>query len=119
MLIADDHSGVRDGLARLLATAGDIEVLAAARDGEQAVALAAVLQPRVVLMDLSMPRMDGTDATRRIVATQPDTQVVILTAAANGEPIRDALDAGAVDYVLKDAKPAKLIGVIRAAAAAT
>lgn len=117
LLIADDHAVVREGLARLIDATPDIEVLATARDGEEAVRLAAEHQPRVVLMDLSMPNMDGAEATRRIVAAgDSKTEVVILTSFSDREQILDALDAGAIGYLLKDAEPSALIEGIRAAA---
>jgi DNA-binding NarL/FixJ family response regulator len=117
LLIADDHAVVREGLARLIDATPDIEVLATARDGEEAVRLAAEHQPRVVLMDLSMPNMDGAEATRRIVAAGGSkTEVVILTSFSDREQILDALDAGAIGYLLKDAEPSALIEGIRAAA---
>ena len=116
VLIADDHGVVRDGLSRLLSTAEGIEVLPPARDGEQAVTIAAEHRPDVVLMDLSMPNVNGTEATRRIVAANPDVQVVILTSFSDREQILGALGAGAVGYLLKDAEPSELIDGVRAAA---
>jgi DNA-binding NarL/FixJ family response regulator len=116
VVIADDHAVVREGLVRLLDATPDIEVLGAAPDGEQAVRLAAELRPRVVLMDLSMPNMDGAEATRRIVAAGDGPEVVILTSFSDREQILNALDAGAIGYLLKDAEPGELIEGIRAAA---
>jgi DNA-binding NarL/FixJ family response regulator len=116
VLIVDDHGVMREGLSRLFDTADDIDVVGTARDGEEAVALAAEYRPRVVLMDLSMPSMDGAEATRKIVGADPDTQVVILTSFSDRKQILSALDAGAIGYVLKDAEPAELIEAVRAAA---
>jgi DNA-binding NarL/FixJ family response regulator len=116
LVIADDHAIVRDGLVRLFEGTPDIEVLGTARDGEEAVRLAAEHGPRVVLMDLSMPNVDGAEATRRIVAAGQGTEVVILTSFSDRDQIMDALDAGAVGYLLKDAEPADLVEGIRAAA---
>jgi DNA-binding NarL/FixJ family response regulator len=116
LVIADDHGVVREGLVRLFDTVEDIEVLAVARDGEEAVLRATEHRPRVVLMDLSMPGVDGTQATRRIVADLPDTEVVILTSFSDREQILAALDAGAIGYLLKDAGPDELIEGVRAAA---
>jgi DNA-binding NarL/FixJ family response regulator len=116
VLIADDHGVVREGLARLLPTADDIEVVATAADGAEAVALYEEHGPDVVLMDLSMPELGGTEATRRIVASNPEAAVVILTSFSDREQILAALDAGAIGYLLKDAGPAELIDGVRAAA---
>ena len=116
VLIADDHGVVREGLARLLPTAGDIEVVGTAADGAEAIALYEAHAPDVVLMDRSMPELDGTEATRRIVAANPEAAVVILTSFSDREQILAALDAGAIGYLLKDAGPAELIDGVRAAA---
>jgi DNA-binding NarL/FixJ family response regulator len=116
VLIADDHAVVREGLARLLLTAGDVEVTGTASDGEEAVALYEEHSPDVVLMDLSMPELGGTEATRRILGGNPDASVVILTSFSDREQILAALDAGAIGYMLKDAGPAELIEGVRAAA---
>jgi DNA-binding NarL/FixJ family response regulator len=116
LLIVDDHAVVREGLVRLLDGTPDIEVLGAAADGEEAVRLAAEHHPRVVLMDLAMPNMDGAEATRRIVAADPGIEVVILTSFSDREQILSALDAGAIGYLLKDAEPSELVEGIRAAA---
>ena len=116
VLIADDHVVVREGLARLLPTAGDVEVVAKATDGEEAVELFEQHRPDVVLMDLSMPSVDGTEATRRIVEAHPDASVVVLTSFSDREQILAALDAGAIGYMLKDAGPDELIEGVRAAA---
>ncbi|HSC50523.1 MAG TPA: response regulator transcription factor [Gaiellaceae bacterium] len=116
VLLAEDHGLVRAGLERLLATAEDVEVVGGAADGAEAIELALRLRPDVVLMDLSMPGVDGIEATRGIVAANPDVQVVILTSLSDRERILAALDAGAIGYLLKDAEPEELIGGIRAAA---
>jgi DNA-binding NarL/FixJ family response regulator len=116
LLLADDHAVVRDGLRQLLANVDDLEVVATAADGEEAVALAAEHEPDVVLMDLEMPRLDGSEATRRIVAARAETRVVVLTSFSDRERILDALDAGAVGYLLKDADPDELVRGVRAAA---
>jgi DNA-binding NarL/FixJ family response regulator len=116
VLIADDHGVVREGLARLLPTADDIEVVGTARDGAEAVSLYEEHQPDVVLMDLSMPGVDGIEATRRLMTERPDSRVVVLTSFSDRERILDALDAGAVGYLLKDAEPDELLRGIAAAA---
>jgi DNA-binding NarL/FixJ family response regulator len=117
VLIADDHAVVRGGLEQLLSTAPDIEVVSMVADGEEAVAAAAKERPDVILMDLSMPVVDGIEATRRIVAHDPDAHVVVLTSFSDNRRIMDALGAGAIGYLLKHAGPDELLGAVRAAAA--
>ena len=113
ILIVDDHPLVRAGLAGLL-QAADLQIVGAAADGEQAVRLSAELAPDVVLMDLSMPGLDGAEATRRIRSRCPGVQVAVLTSSSDGERVWDALDAGAVGYLLKDSEPAQLREAVRA-----
>nr|WP_196791847.1 response regulator transcription factor [Motilibacter deserti] len=115
-MLADDHALVRAGLQQLLAAVPDIDVVGAATDGDEAVDLAAALAPDVVLMDLSMPRVDGVEATRRILAQAPDAQVVVLTSFVERERVVGALDAGAVGYLLKDGDPQDVVRGIRAVA---
>ena len=115
--IADDHAVVRSGLEQLLSAESDIEVVGTARDGAEAHALLASVQPDVFLMDLSMPGVDGIEETRRIVADSPETPVVVLTSFADRQRILDALEAGATGYLLKDADPSEVPAAIRAAAA--
>ena len=116
VLLADDHGLVRDGLGRLLASVPDIEVVAVAADGAEAIRLAQEHRPDVILMDLRMPGMDGSEATRRLLEEDPATQVVILTSFSERDEILSALDAGAIGYLLKDAEPDELIRGVRAAA---
>jgi DNA-binding NarL/FixJ family response regulator len=116
VLVADDQALVREGLMTLLATAADIEPVAAAADGEEAVALCARHLPDVALMDLRMPKLDGVEATRRIRAAQPQTEVVVLTTHADEESILDALRAGARGYLTKDAGIAEIARAVHAAA---
>jgi DNA-binding NarL/FixJ family response regulator len=116
LLVVDDHAVVRAGLERLLANYDDVELVGTAADGEEAVARSAELQPDVILMDLAMPVLDGIEATRRIMAARPETQVVVLTSFSDRLGILGALDAGAVGYLLKDAEPHELMSGIRAAA---
>jgi DNA-binding NarL/FixJ family response regulator len=116
VVIADDHAVVRAGLAQLLATFTDVELVGAAANGDEAVSLAAERTPDVVLMDLEMPVLDGIEATRRIRAAQPEVAVVVLTSFSDRERILSALDAGAAGYLLKDAEPDALARAIDAAA---
>jgi DNA-binding NarL/FixJ family response regulator len=116
VLIADDHELVRDGVDRMLAPMADIDVVALAADGEEAVRLSARCAPDVILMDLEMPNVDGIQATRRI-AREPDApHIVVLTSFSDRRRITEALDSGAVGYMLKDAEPDELVAGIRAAA---
>jgi DNA-binding NarL/FixJ family response regulator len=117
VLIADDHAVVRGGLDALLATAPDIELVASAQNGDEACQLALEHRPDVVLMDLSMPVIDGIEATRRIVAAEAGVRVVVLTSLSDDRNIAEALRVGAIGYVLKHAEPDELLGAIRAAAA--
>jgi DNA-binding NarL/FixJ family response regulator len=116
VLVADDHPVVRHGLLSLLSTASDIEVVGTACDGVEAVEMAGACRPDVVLMDLSMPRMNGAEATEAIVAAVPRARVVVLTAFGDRERLDRALAAGACAYVLKDAAPAALLAAVRGAA---
>jgi DNA-binding NarL/FixJ family response regulator len=116
VMLAEDHSVVRAGLVQLLDGAQDVEVVGAAADGAEAVTMAEAERPDVILMDLSMPVMDGIEATRRIVASHPGACIVALTSLTDRERILGALDAGALGYLLKDAEPEELFRGIRAAA---
>jgi DNA-binding NarL/FixJ family response regulator len=115
LLIADDHAVVRTGLQHLVSTFADVELVGVAENGEEAVRMAGERRPDVVLIDLEMPVLDGTEATRRIVAADPAVAVVVLTSFSDRDQILRALDAGAVGYVLKDAEPADLERAVRAA----
>ena len=117
LLIVDDHVVVREGLAGLLSNKDEIDVVGTAGDGDEAVAAVAEFAPDVVLMDLAMPRADGVAATRWISLHAPDVKVVVLTSFSQKERILEALEAGAVGYLLKDADPDELIRGIKAAAA--
>ncbi len=116
VLVADDHEAVRRGGARVLADCPDIQVVGQAREGAEAVALSAALAPDVVLMDLRMPGVDGIEATQRIAAAPGAPRVVMLTSFASREQILEALDSGAVGYLLKDGETAELQAGVRAAA---
>lgn len=117
VLLVDDHQMVRTGLAALLAATEDIVVVGQAGEGGAAVTAVTELAPDVVLMDLSMPEVDGVEATRRILADHPDVKVVVLTSFSDRERVSDALAAGAVGYLLKDCEPADLLAAVRSAAA--
>lgn len=108
VLLADDQRIVREGLATLLGLLDGVEVVGAAGDGDEAVQLAAELQPDVVLMDLRMPRCDGVEATRRLRAQEPDINVLVLTTYADDRSVLDALRAGARGYLTKDAGAAEI-----------
>jgi DNA-binding NarL/FixJ family response regulator len=116
VLVVDDHALMRAGLSGMVAESDDMRVVGVAADGAEALEAVATLHPQVVLMDLSMPVMDGVTATRRLALTNPEVQVVVLTSFADEERVLDVLDAGAVGYVLKDAEPAALLDAVRAAA---
>jgi DNA-binding NarL/FixJ family response regulator len=116
VLVADDQALVREGLMTLLEAAPDITPVAAAADGEEAVALCARHRPDVVLMDLRMPKIDGVEATRRIRAAQPEIEIVVLTTHADEASILDALRAGARGYLTKDAGIAEISRAVQAAA---
>jgi len=116
LLLVDDHALVRAGLAALLEAAEGIQVVGQAADGQEALVAAERLAPDVVLMDLSMPVMDGVTATRELLQRRPGTAVVALTSFNERSRVRDALDAGAVGYLLKDSEPADLVAGVRAAA---
>ena len=114
--IVDDHALVRAGLEELLSADDEIDVVATAADGEQAAEIVASEEPDVVLMDLSMPNVDGVEATKRIVASGAAARIVVLTSFAEHDRVLAALDAGAVGYLLKDAEPEELRRAVRAAA---
>jgi DNA-binding NarL/FixJ family response regulator len=113
VLITDDHAIVRTGLAQLLGTTNDLVLVGEAADGARAVELAAELRPDVVLMDLSMPGVDGVRATASIVAANPDVRILVLTSFADQTRILDALEAGADGYLLKHSEPEVILAGIR------
>ena len=117
VLIADDHALVRRGLGDLLGGADGVEVVGAIADGSLAADAVTALEPDIVLMDLSMPGLDGIEATRAVLATRPATKVIILTSFSENAKILAALDVGAVGYLLKDAEPEEIVQGIRAAVA--
>jgi DNA-binding NarL/FixJ family response regulator len=113
VLIADDHQMVREGLKVLLSTHDDIAVVGEAADGAEAVERCRLLCPDVVLMDVMMPVMDGADATAEIVGCCPDVRVIALTSFVDQAYVEKAFDAGAIGYLLKDARPETLTRAIR------
>jgi DNA-binding NarL/FixJ family response regulator len=117
VLIADDQSMVRAGFRMLIAGEEDMEVVAEATNGLEAVSKAARVHPSIVLMDIRMPELDGLEATRRILAADPAARVLILTTFDLDEYIYQALQAGASGFVLKDDPPEQLIAAIRTVAA--
>jgi DNA-binding NarL/FixJ family response regulator len=116
VVVADDHAVVRRGLSGLIESTDDLEVVAVARDGSEAVDLVRQHRPDVAVMDLQMPVLDGVEATRAIVAERSGTEVLVLTSFSDHARIDAALEAGAVGYLLKDAEPEVLLDGIRAVA---
>ncbi|MFZ5815998.1 MAG: response regulator [Bacillota bacterium] len=113
LLLADDHVLLRSGLRMLLETQGDFEVVGEASDGETAVAMAKERNPDLILMDISMPGMDGMEATRRVKAACPSLKVLVLTMHDDPGYLREVLGAGASGYILKKAADAELVSAIR------
>jgi len=101
VLLAEDHTIVREGFRKMLELEKDFEVVGEAQEGRQAVALAKKLRPAVVLMDIAMPRLNGLEATRQVIKTVPGTKVLILSAHNDDAYVKDAADAGAVGFLLK------------------
>jgi two-component system response regulator NreC len=116
VLLADDHALVRRGFRRILEDDEFIKVVGEASNGIEAIAMAQQLKPRVVVMDLSMPELDGVQATREIVKNVQGTSVLILSMHADDNYVRNALDAGAKGYLLKNAIDVDLVGAIKAVA---
>jgi DNA-binding NarL/FixJ family response regulator len=117
VLVADDQSMVRAGFRMLLSQEPDIEVVAEASDGRDAIEKASRYRPTVVLMDIRMPELDGLEATRRIIAADPAARILILTTFDLDEYVYEALRAGASGFVLKDDPPEQLLAAIRTVAA--
>lgn len=116
LLVAEDHSVMRRGLVELLSVADDLEVVGTAANGAEAIELAEELRPDVVLMDISMPDVDGIRATGAILEARSETRVVMLTAFSDRDRVVAALDAGAIGYLLKDSEPQEVLDAVRAAA---
>src|SRR5579859_1728973 len=114
--IADDEAMVRTGLRMILESQPDIEVIGEAADGQQALSLARREKPQVLLMDVRMPRMNGIEATRAVVAQAPSTRVLVLTTFDVDEYVYEALRAGATGFLLKEGPPEQLIAAVRMAA---
>jgi DNA-binding NarL/FixJ family response regulator len=113
VVIVDDHAVLRAGLEQMLTGEADLEVVGTASSGDEAISLVRELRPDVVLMDLQMPRVDGVEATRQIVADGSGAEVVVLTSFSDSARIVAALDAGAVGYLLKDADPEDVLDGVR------
>jgi DNA-binding NarL/FixJ family response regulator len=116
VLVADDHRFFRDGLRALLDSAQDLELVGEAGDGEEVVAQAAVLHPDVILMDLQLPKINGVEATRRILTSQPKVNVLVLTMFEDTDTVLAAMRAGARGYILKDTDEEALLRSVRAVA---
>jgi DNA-binding NarL/FixJ family response regulator len=117
VVLVDDHAIVRHGLEQLVATTDDMRVVGSAADGIEAVEIVTRTRPDIVLMDLSMPKMDGIEATRQILAVHPEVAVVVLTTFGEQRRVLDALDAGAVGYLLKQSDPEEILDALRSTAA--
>jgi len=117
VLLVDDHSLVRRGFRRMLEDESDMEVVGEAGDGEQSIKLAKELHPQVVVMDCALPGMNGLEATRRIIQDSPNTSVLMLSMHTENTWVRQAIDAGAKGYVLKNALDLELGAAIRRVAA--
>jgi DNA-binding NarL/FixJ family response regulator len=113
VLLADDHILVRDALCYLLEAQGDIKIVATAADGQEAVEQARLQCPDIAVLDISMPRMDGIEAARRICQTCSNTKIVMLTIYHTEEHVRHAVQAGASGFVLKDAAGQELVAAVR------
>src|SRR5688572_6470524 len=115
VMLVDDHTMVRRGLATFLKVFDDLQLVGEAESGEAAIQLCAEVLPDVILMDMVLPVMDGATATRAIRQQFPQVQIIVLTSFKEGELIKNALEAGAIGYLLKDVSADELVGAIRAA----
>src|SRR5208283_4254851 len=113
VLLVDDHSLVRRGFRRMLEDEPDMAVVGEAGDGEDAIQLARQLKPRVIVMDCALPRVNGLDATRRILADRPETAVLMLSMHSEDTWVRQAIEAGARGYILKNAMNLELGPAVR------
>jgi len=114
VLVADDHEMVRIGVSAYLSSQPDIEVIAEADDGDQAVEQALQFKPDIILMDLVMRKMDGIEATKRILEANPQAKIIIVTSFLDDEKVYPALEAGATSYILKTSKADEIAKAIRA-----
>jgi len=113
VLVVDDHVVVRRGIRALLATVDGVQVLGEAQDGQEALEKVDTLRPDVILLDLLMPRMDGIEVTRRVLAKDPEKRILVLTSFAADDKVFPAIKAGALGYLLKDTGPEALVRAIR------
>lgn len=116
VLVVDDHDLMREAISEALRASGGIDVIGSCADGQQACGFIAHSRPDVVLMDLAMPRLDGVEATRRILADDPTLPVVIFTSAVHGRQAIAAMDIGAVACVFKGSDSSQVVSAVRAAA---
>jgi DNA-binding NarL/FixJ family response regulator len=116
ILLADDHAVVRNGFRRILTAESDMEVVGEAANGQEALDRAAELQPDVVVMDVTMPELNGIEATRRLMESSPRTRVLALSMHKDGVYVREILRAGARGYLLKDSGETDLLAAVRAVA---
>jgi two-component system response regulator NreC len=116
ILLADDHGVVRQGFRRILEAQPDLEIVGEAANGREAVELAALLKPDVVVMDVAMPELNGIEATRRVVEESPRTRVLALSMHKDSVYVREILRAGAVGYLLKDSIDADLLAAVKSVA---
>ncbi|MFI6317868.1 response regulator [Nonomuraea sp. NPDC050556] len=117
VVVADDQALVRAGVRMLLQASGDMEVVGEAEDGAEAVRLAELHVPDVILMDLRMPRVDGVEAIRRVLSSRPGARIVVLTTFAEDADVYAALRAGAIGFLVKDDEPERMVEAVRRAAA--
>ena len=116
LLLADDHQMLREGLRRSMTDEG-FDVVGEARDGSEAVSMAAALRPQVILMDITMPEQNGVEATRQIVESMPEIRIVMLTMHADQDLLAQAIRAGASGYLVKDCSTTEIANAVRTAAA--
>ena len=115
VMVVDDHEFVRSMMCELVDGTDDMQVVGEAPDGVQALPVVQETKPDVVLMDLSMPTMNGIDAPREVTASMPDVRVIVLTTSTNGQDVHDAAAAGAIGFLSKGAEPDDVLDAIRAA----